>query len=83
MEEPTSCYTVYCRNGVHGINGSHSRGDFLIQSMDVQHPEPATIFEDNQACIVLARTVNTRSKHIDIKYTFNREKGKSGEVAVP
>jgi hypothetical protein len=40
------------------------------------------IFEDNQACIALSKNslVNTRSKHINIKYHFNREKVENGEV---
>jgi hypothetical protein len=42
------------------------------------------IFEDNQACIALSKNslVNARSKHIDIKYHFNREKVESGEVVL-
>ena len=42
------------------------------------------IFADNQACILLSKTilVNARSKHIDIKYHFNREKVVSVEVVL-
>ena len=56
----------------------------LLDSMGVKQSEPTMIFEDNQACIALSKNslVNTRSKHIDIKYHFNREKVESGEVVL-
>jgi hypothetical protein len=56
----------------------------LLGSIGVKQSEPTMIFEDknNQACIALTKNslVNTRSKHIDIKYHFNREKMENGEV---
>ena len=56
----------------------------LLDSMGVKQSEPTMIFEDNLACIALSKNslVNTRSKHIDIKYHFNREKVESGEVVL-
>jgi hypothetical protein len=56
----------------------------LLDSMEVKQSEPTMIFEDNQACIALSKNnlVNTRSKHINIKYRFNREKVESGEVVL-
>ena len=56
----------------------------LLESMGVKQSEPTMIFEDNQACIALSKNslVNARSKHIDIKYHFNREKVESGEVVL-
>ena len=40
------------------------------------------IYEDNQGCIGLANNpvVHKRSKHIDIRHHFTREKVESGEV---
>jgi hypothetical protein len=56
----------------------------LLDFMGVKQLEPTMIFEDNQACIALSKNklVNTRSKHIDIKYNFNREKVECGEVVL-
>ncbi len=50
--------------------------------MGVKKFEPKRIFEDNKACIALTKNslVNTRSKHIDIKYHFNCEKVENKEV---
>jgi Reverse transcriptase (RNA-dependent DNA polymerase)/gag-polypeptide of LTR copia-type len=50
-----------------------------------EKPAGATVInEDNQGCIALSRNSMTvgRSKHIDIKYHFSREKVESGEVDV-
>ena len=54
----------------------------ILDSMGVKQPEPTMIFEDNQACIALSMNniVNSKSKHIDIKYHFNRKKVERGEV---
>ena len=54
----------------------------LLDSMGVKQSEPTMIFEDDHVCIALSRNriVNSRSKHIDIKYHYNREKVESGEV---
>ncbi len=56
----------------------------LLDSMGVKQLEPTMIFEDNQACIALSKNslVNARSKHIDIKDHFNREKVENGEVVL-
>jgi hypothetical protein len=54
----------------------------LLDSTVVKQSELTMIFEYIQACIALSRNniVNIKSKHIDIKYHFNREKVESGEV---
>ncbi len=54
----------------------------LFDSMCVKQSESKMIFEDNQECIALSRNslLNNRSKNIDIKYLFNREKVESVEV---
>jgi len=56
----------------------------LLDSMGVKQSELTMIFEESHACIALYKNnlVNTRSKHIDIKYHFNREKVESGEVVL-
>jgi hypothetical protein len=56
----------------------------LLDSMGVKQLDSTMIFEDNQACIALNKNslVNARSKHIEIKYHFNREKVESGEVVL-
>ncbi len=56
----------------------------ILDSMGVKQLEPTMIFEDNQACIALIKNslANARSKRIDIKYHFNREKVESGEVVL-
>jgi hypothetical protein len=56
----------------------------LLDSMGVKQSEPTMIFEDNKTCITLSKNslVNTKSKHIDIKYHFNRDKVESGEVVL-
>jgi hypothetical protein len=54
----------------------------LLSEVGFPQQGPTTIFEDNQACI--AMTVNPvhhqKSKHMDIKYFFVREKVESGEL---
>lgn len=48
----------------------------LLNSIAINIPEPIVIFEDNNGCISIANnpTHHKRSKHIDIKYHFSREK---------
>jgi len=43
-----------------------------------------TLFEDNQSCIALSKNTMTtgRSKHMDVRYHFCREKVESGEIKV-
>lgn len=50
--------------------------DFSIQLLDA-----LVLFEDNQGCIFIAKNLETkRSKHIDIRYHFVREKVLNGEI---
>lgn len=48
----------------------------LIASIDIKIKLPIKIFEDNNGCIAIANnpTDHKRSKHIDVKYHFSREK---------
>jgi hypothetical protein len=48
----------------------------LLQDMNFKQNEATTIFEDNQGCIKLSKdaTDHSRTKHIDIKHHFIREK---------
>jgi hypothetical protein len=43
-----------------------------------------TIHENNQGCIALSKNSMTtgRSKHMDVRYHFNREKVESGDIEV-
>jgi hypothetical protein len=45
---------------------------------------PITIHEDNQSCIALSKNsmVTGRSKHMDMRYHFCREKMESGDIEV-
>jgi len=55
-------------------------------SADLGFPqrEPTVIYEDNQGCIALTENpVNhKRTKHIDIRHHFIRERVESGEIAL-
>jgi hypothetical protein len=48
----------------------------LIQEMGIDVKKPIVLMEDNQGCIALANnpTQHGRTKHIDVKYFFIREK---------
>lgn len=48
----------------------------LLQSIKIEIAKPITIFKDNNGCIAIANnpTDHKRSKHIDAKYHFFREK---------
>ena len=54
----------------------------LLASIKLEILKPITIFEDNNGCIAIANnpTDHKRSKHIDIKYHFSREKIEQKEV---
>ena len=56
----------------------------LLLDMGFPQQEATAIGEDNQGCIALSKNpiTSARSKHIDIKYHFVREKVKSEEVIV-
>jgi len=60
---------------------------FLKQLMHELHQgpgSPITIHEDNQSCIALSKNNMTtgRSKHMDVRYHFCREKVESGDIKV-
>jgi hypothetical protein len=54
----------------------------LISDLFDQTPESTTIYCDNQSCIRLSEhpVFHERSKHIEIKYYFIRDKFQKGEV---
>ena len=60
---------------------------FLKQLLHEIHQDsgsPVTIHEDNQSCIALSKNSMTtgRSKHMDVRYHFCREKVESGDIEV-
>lgn len=60
---------------------------FLKQLLHESHQDsgsPITIHEDNQSCIALSKNSMTtgRSKHMDVRYHFCREKVESGDIEV-
>ena len=54
----------------------------VIIEMGFKFNIPITIYEDNQACIAIAWNPESsnRSKHIDIRYHFIRERIKKGII---
>jgi len=56
----------------------------LLGELGFHQGDPSTIFEDNQSCIALARNPvhHARTKHIDIRHHYIREKLESGEVTL-
>jgi hypothetical protein len=54
----------------------------LLKEMGFEQKEPTILNEDNQGCIRLSANDNShqRTKHIDIKHHFVRERVKSGEI---
>ena len=56
----------------------------LIFSLKINDFGPVTIYEDNLGTIQLAKNkvTNSRSKHIDIRYHFIREKVEKNEILV-
>lgn len=55
---------------------------FLCELGEMSQDEAVTIFEDNQGAIALAKNpeFHKRTKHIDIRYHFVREKVEDGQV---
>ena len=53
---------------------------FLIELGDMHKDDAVKIYEDNQGSIALAKNpqFHKRTKHIDIRYHFVREKVKDG-----
>jgi hypothetical protein len=54
----------------------------LLKDIGSEQAEPTVIYEDTQGTIALAKNVGNqaRTKHIDIRYHFIREKVASGEI---
>jgi hypothetical protein len=56
----------------------------LLRDLGCQQDQPTIIFEDNQGCIALSENPvhHKRTKHIEIRYHFTRERVESGEVVL-
>ena len=56
----------------------------LLNDLNFPQCNPTVIYEDNQSCIHISRNkvTNRRTKHIDIRYNFAREKIENGEIKV-
>ena len=56
----------------------------LLSDLGHEQAEPSAMYEDNQGCIALSSNMMTtkRSKHINVKYHFCREKIINGEIKV-
>jgi hypothetical protein len=56
----------------------------LLQFLGQEQLSPTTIFEDNNACIRLSMNAefHKRTKHIDMKWFYVREKHDSGEIVL-
>ena len=54
----------------------------LLGGLGYPQMQPVTIYEDNQSCIALSVNPmqHQRTKHIDIRYHFTRERVEAGEV---
>ena len=56
----------------------------LLSNIGFELVSATTIYEDNQACIALANipVFHARTKHIDIKFHFLREKVEEGVIVL-
>ena len=56
----------------------------LLAEFFMQQTEPSVMMDDNQGCIALSQNKMTtkRSKHINVRYHFCREKVASGDIIV-
>jgi hypothetical protein len=56
----------------------------LLKDLGIEQQNPTVIKEDNQGCIAMIKNPvsHTRTKHIDIKYHFNREAYQNGIVTL-
>jgi hypothetical protein len=54
----------------------------LLMDLGLKQDEPTVNMEDNQACIAMSNNqiIQKRTKHIDVRYHFVREKVESKEV---
>lgn len=55
---------------------------YLLKDLNIMSNQPPLIYEDNQSCLKMlkAEKLNSRTKHIDIKYHFTRELENTGKV---
>jgi len=53
-----------------------------VKSIESEEPSPVLIYEDNQSCIAASENpkYHQRTKHIDIRYHFIRERIQSGDI---
>ncbi len=56
----------------------------LLKELDISIPLPLRIFEDNQGAIAISNDPkhHPKTKHIEVKYHFIREKVDSGEIRI-
>ena len=56
----------------------------LLGDIKCLQDQPTTIYEDNQGCIALSENPvsHKRTKHIDIRYHFTRERVETGDVVL-
>ena len=56
----------------------------LFNDLGFEQREPTVIHEDNQGCIALTENpvMHKRTKHIDIRHHFIRERVESGEIVL-
>ncbi|KAG2758352.1 hypothetical protein Pcac1_g29503 [Phytophthora cactorum] len=78
--------TIVYGSGVHGAVRGNARGGvavkvFLCELGEMANDEAVKIYEDNQGSIALAKNpeFHKRTKHIDIRYHFVREKVEDGK----
>jgi KUP system potassium uptake protein len=57
---------------------------YLLRDIQLTQTKPTVLLEDNQSAIALSNSAitNNRTKHIDIKYHFVREKVLTSDVRV-
>ena len=56
----------------------------LLDDLGFQQDQPTKIYEDNQGCIAMSNNpvMLKRTKHIDVRYHFIREKVENGDVVL-
>ena len=56
----------------------------FLTDIGCKQSKPTNLFEDNQACIHLAKNpiISNRSKHIDIRYHYTREVLETGKIMI-
>lgn len=56
----------------------------LLNEIGITQDQPTLVYEDNQSCIALANNpvYHKRTKHVDIKYHYTREKVEDGTIVL-